>query len=282
MEGQQVNYVRNSVKIVVDAYNGSVDYYVFDSKDPIIRAYNRIYPGLFKNSAQMPPELAAQVRYPEDLFQTQMAIYAKYHMTDPEVFYQQEDIWEFARTYQGTEAVSIKPYYLTLGLIDPDRLDFVLLLPMSPKGRDNLRSLPLVACDRPHYGKIVIYNFPKGELVYGPLQIHALINQDTKVSEQFTLWDQIGSQVARGRMIILPIGETILYIQPVYLKSATTLKIPELKRLLMIEGQTVVMAPSLEESYSKLQEKISTETQKIDKQFGPLREGVPPTGVSKP
>jgi len=282
MGGERVNYIRNSVKIVVDAYDGSVDYYIFDSKDPVARAYSRIYPGLFKDAGLMPPELAAHVRYPEDLFQVQMALYAKYHMTDPEVFYQQEDTWEFARTYQGNEAVSITPYYLTLDLIDPARFDFILLLPMSPKGRDNLRSLALVGCDRPHYGKIIVYNFPKGELIYGPLQIHALINQDTKVSEQFTLWDQIGSQVARGRMIILPIGKTMLYIQPVYLKSSTTLKIPELKRLIMSEGQTVIMEPSLEESYAKLQEKIKTDIQRIDKRFAPLLPGAPPTGENKP
>lgn len=279
---KKVNYIRNSVKIVVDAYDGSVEYYVFDSKDPIIRAYTRIYPGLFKNAEQMPPELAAHVRYPEDLFQAQMAVYAKYHMADPDVFYQQEDIWDFAKTYQGAEAVSIKPYYLTLDLIDPARLDFLLLQPMSPRGRDNLRSLALVACDRPHYGKIVVYNFPKGELIYGPLQIHALINQDTRISEQFTLWDQIGSQVARGRMIILPIGKTILYIQPVYLKSSTALKIPELKRLIMSEGQTVIMEPSLEEAYAKLQERIKTDSQRIDRRFAPLMPGAPPADEKKP
>lgn len=280
--GERINYVRNSVKIVVDAYDGSVDYYIFDPKDPIIRAYSRIYPGLFKDAGLMAPELAAHVRYPEDLFNVQMAVYAKYHMTDPEVFYQQEDIWEFAKTYQGNEAVSSKPYYLTLDLIDPARLDFTLLLPMSPKGRDNLRSLPLVACDRPYYGKIVVYNFPKGDLIYGPSQIFALINQDTKVSEQFTLWDQIGSQVARGRMIILPIGKTILYIQPVYLRSSTTLKIPELKRLIMSEGQTVIMEPSLEEAYTRLQEKIKTEIRRMDKRFAPLLPGAGSGGENKP
>ena len=279
---ERINYVRNSVKIVVDAYDGSVDYYIFDPKDPIIRAYSRIYPGLFKDAGLMPSELAAQVRYPEDLFKIQMAVYARYHMTDPEVFYQQEDIWEFAKTYQGSEAVSMKPYYHTLDLVDPARLDFILLLPMSPKGRDNLRSLAFVACDRPYYGKIVVYNFPKGDLVYGPSQMHALINQDTRVSEQLTLWDQAGSQVARGRMIILPIGKTILYIQPVYLKSSTTLKIPELKRLIMSKDQTVIMEPSLEEAYVRLQEKIKTDSRRMDKQYAPLMPGAAPGGEKKP
>ncbi len=265
-----LNYIRNSVKVVVDAYNGTVDYYIFDPKDPVIRAYSRIYPGTFKDAQQMPPELLPHVRYPQELFEIQMSIYAKYQQTDPEVFYQQEDMWEFAKTFSGNQAVPIKPYYLTLDLIDAKRFDFLLLTPMSPKGRDNLRALAIVGCDPPHYGKIIVYNFPKGKLVYGPSQIYALINQDTKISEQFTLWDQVGSQVERGKMIILPVGQVMLYIQPIYLQSTTQLKIPELKRLIMSQGEIVVMEPSLEEAYTKLQERIKIDTERQDKRFLPL------------
>jgi uncharacterized protein len=271
----ELNYIRNSVKIVVDAYDGDVNFYIFDPKDPIIQAYSRIYPGVFQEAEQMPKELQPHVRYPQDVFDIQMAIYKKYHQTDPEVFYQYEDLWEFAKTYKGKEASEIKPYYLTLDLVQPDRFDFLLLLPMSPSGRDNLRALTLVGCDRPHYGKIIVYNFPKGELIYGPSQIYALINQDTKVSEQFTLWDQAGSEVDRGKMIILPIGKVILYIQPVYLKSATRLKIPELKRLIVSQGQIVVMEPSLEDSYARLQERIKAEVGRVDKRFAPLLPSIP-------
>jgi uncharacterized membrane protein (UPF0182 family) len=271
-----LNYIRNSVKVVVDAYNGTVDYYIFDPKDPIIRAYSRIYPGVFKDAQQMPPELRPHVRYPQDLFEIQMGIYAKYQQTDPEVFYQQEDMWEFAKTFSGNQAVGIKPYYLTLDLIDSKRFDFLLLVPMSPKGRDNLRALAIVGCDPPHYGKIIVYNFPKGKLVYGPSQIYALINQDTKISEQFTLWDQVGSQVGRGRMIILPVGKVMLYIQPIYLQSTTQLKIPELKRLIMSQGEIVVMESSLEEAYTKLQERIKSDAERIDKRFLPLLPGASP------
>ncbi len=273
---QSPNYIRNSVKVVVDAYNGTVDYYIFDAKDPIIQAYSSIYPGVFKDRQQMPPDLLSQVRYPKDLFEIQMSIYAKYQQRDPEVFYQQEDMWEFAKTFSGNQAVSIKPYYLTLDLIDAKRFDFLLLLPISPKGRDNLRALAIVGCDPPHYGKIIVYNFPKGKLVYGPSQIHALINQDTKISEQFTLWDQAGSQVKRGNMIILPVGKVMLYIQPIYLQSTTRLKIPELKRLIMSQGEIVVMEPSLEEAYTRLQERIKVETQRQDKRFQPLLPGASP------
>jgi len=267
----EISYIRNSVKIIMDAYDGTVDFYLFDTRDPIIEAYATIYPGVFKDASLMPDELRRHVRYPKDIFQIQMAIWAKYHMTDPEVFYQQEDIWEFAKTYvRGTESSEIRPYYLTLDLIEPGRFSFLQLLPMSPMGRDNLRSLMLVGCDAPHYGKIITYNFPKGELVYGPSQIYALINQDTTISQQFTLWDQAGSQVARGKMIILPVGKVILYIQPVYLKSSTQLKIPELKRLIVSQGQLVIMERSIEESYTKLQQRIKTEVERVDKRFAPL------------
>jgi hypothetical protein len=278
----EVNYIRNSVKIVMDAYDGSVDFYVYDPQDPIIRTYSRIYPGLFKDAARIPGELERHVRYPRDIFQTQMAIYATYHQTDPEVFYQQEDVWEFAKTFTGGESSEIRPYYLTLDLIKPDTFGFLLLLPMRPSGRDNLRSLTLVGCDGPDYGKIIVYNFPKGELVYGPSQIYALINQDTTISEQFTLWGQLGSEVDRGKMIILPVGNVILYIQPVYLKSSTQLKIPELKRLIVCHGQTDVMAKSLEEAYAELQQKIKIEVERVDKRFAPMLEQPPQGQPSSP
>ncbi len=281
-EAGSVNYIRNAVKIVVDAYDGTVNYFIFEEKDPIIQAYNRIYPGLFKKSDEMPSDLVSHVRYPRDIFEVQMAIYANYHQTDPEVFYQQEDMWESARGYRAAEALEIKPQYLTLDLIQRGRFDFLLLDPMSPKGQNNLRALVIAGCDKPHYGKIIVYDFPKGELVLGPSQIYSLINQDTKISEQFTLWDQAGSEIARGKMIVLPIGRTIIYIQPVYLKSSTQLKIPELKRHIMTQGQIVVMDQSLEGAYSLLQERIKAETQRRDRRFAPLLPGAPPTGESKP
>ncbi|MFZ0944354.1 MAG: UPF0182 family protein [Syntrophobacteraceae bacterium] len=271
----EVTYIRNSVKITMDAYNGNIDFYLFDPQDPIAGAYSTIYPGLFKDASQMPDELKHHVRYPKEIFETQMAIYAKYHQSDPEVFYQQEDTWEFAKTYKGKESSEISPYYLTLDLIEPGRFDFLLLLPMSPSGRDNLRSLTLVGCDQPHYGKIIVYNFPKGELVFGPSQIYALINQDTTISQQFTLWDQAGSEVDRGKMIILPVRNVMLYIQPVYLKSATRLKIPELKRLIVSQGQIVIMESSLEEAYAELQKRIKADAERVDKRFAPLMQPPP-------
>ena len=266
-EGAVLNYLRNSVKVVVNAFSGKVDYYVYDPSDPIIRTYQRIYPGLFKDKAQMPADLQPHVRYPKDFFDIQMAIYAKYHQTDPQVFYQQEDLWTFAETRTNETTVALKPYYLTLELMTPGQLDFLLLLPMFPKGRDNLRSLAIVGCDGPNYGKIIIYNFPKGELVYGPAQIDALINQDPTIAQQFTLWDQAGSSLVKGKMIILPIENSVLFIQPVYLKSTSRVTIPELQRIIMSEGRVAVMETSLEKAYSVLRGRVAEELKGVEKRF---------------
>lgn len=262
-----LNYIRNSVKIVIDAYNGDVDYYVFDATDPIIKAYQHIYPGFFKNKQEMPAELLAHVRYPKDMFDIQMKIYAKYHQTDPQVFFQQEDLWTFAEAFGQETTVPLEPYYLTLDLIKPGQLEFLQLVPMFPKGRDNLRSMAVVGCDNENYGKIVIYDFPKGELVYGPAQIDALINQDPTIAQQFTLWDQAGSSVVRGKMIILPVENSILFIQPVYLKATSRVKIPELQRIIMSEGHVAVMETSLEEAYTKLKQRVQEELQGIEERF---------------
>ena len=255
------NYMRDSVKIVVDAYNGRVSYYIADSKDPIIQAYRRIYPGLLKNLDEMPDNLKLHIRYPKDYFVEQMGIYGKYHQTDPELFYRQEDIWDFAAGLKAQGSGDMRPYYLTINLVEPNRYEFLLLSPMSPAGRDNLRSLAVARCDREDYGKIIIYSFPKGEQVYGPSQISALIDQDTTIAQQFTLWDQVGSKVKRGRMIVLPVGPIVFYIQPVYLEAASRLKIPELERLIVSQGDAVVMAGSLGEAFRLLEDEVRQRTE---------------------
>ena len=267
--GARFNYLRNSVKIVVDAYNGTVDYYIFDSEDPIVRAYSRIYPGLFKEKSEMPADIRKHIRYPRDLFDIQMRIYAKYHQTDPKVFYQEEDLWAYADEIHQRKAEPMRPEYLTLNLFQPDHLDFLLLAPMIPKNRDNLRVMAVAGCDEPNYGKIMVYEFPKGQLVLGPSQIFAIINEDPKIAEQFTLWDQAGSQVSRGRVIILPIGRTIFYIQPVYLKSSGQLQIPELQRVIVSEGQLAVMETSLNEAYKKLWERVQSTLKQDEKRYPP-------------
>jgi len=205
----------------------------------------------------MPAELKPHVRYPRDFFDIQMRIYAKYHQKDPQVFYQQEDLWSFAGVSEENAAVPQKPYFVTLDLFESRRMDFMLIMPMLPKNRDNLRAVAVAGCDPENYGELVVYNFPKGELVYGPAQIDAMINQDPDIAEQFTLWDQAGSKIMRGKMIILPVGSSILFIQPVYLKATSRVKIPELQRIIMSEGETVVMEQSVQAAYAELKRRIS-------------------------
>ena len=269
---QGFNYIRNSVKIIVDAYNGTVDYYVAEPEDPIIQAYRRIYPGLLKNLADMPEDLRPHVRYPQDLFNVQLEMYRKYHQSVEE-FYKQEDLWVFPVLERGAKPGKIEPYYLTLNLIDHSRSDFLMLCPMTPKARSNLRSLCVMGCDPPNYGKMIVYTFPKGSLFFGPSQVDAMIDQDTKVSSQLTLWNQLGSQVERGRIIVLPVEGSIVYIQPVYLKASGRLKIPQLKRLIICKNETVVMEPTLEEGFARLEERFQNRSERTRRRLQELEPG---------
>jgi uncharacterized membrane protein (UPF0182 family) len=262
---QGFNYIRNAVKIVVDAYHGQVTYYVSDSTDSIINAYRRMYPGVFRPLTEMPADLQKHIRYPRDIFLTQVGIYSKYHQQDPERFYRQEDIWEFSKVPQGRDLVPANPYYLTLDLIEPGKDDFLLFMPMAPFGRDNLRALIIAGSDGDNYGKIFAYRFPRDQQVYGPAQVHSLVNQDIIISEQFTLWDQEGSEVLLGKMIIEPTAGSLLYIQPVYLQEEGKLKIPQLKRLIMALGDAVVMAPSLEEAAVMLEAELARKSVRRDR-----------------
>ncbi len=271
--GEQINYLRNSVKIVMDAYSGGLTYYIADPEDPIIRAYTRMYPGVFKPLSQMPSDIRPHIRYPQDMFDTQMSIYAKYHQTDPAVFYQAEDVWQPAAIPGMPESSADRAHYATLDLIQPSRLDFLLLLPMLPLNRNNLRALAVGGCDGEDYGRLIVYQFPKGELVFGPSQVDSLINENTDIAKDFTLWDQAGSRVARGQMIVLPVGNTVFYIQPVYLQ-ARRLNIPELQRVIMSQGQTVVMATSLEEAYERLT--------KLTQELGAEKSRTPGTPLQTP
>lgn len=248
----RMNYIRNSVKIVVDAYNGTVNYYIADVDDPIIQAYNRMYPGLLKPLSQMPPDLRMHIRWPEDIFKIQVDVYAKYHQTDPGVFYRQEDIWDFPEITHHHKHENMKPYFLTLNLITPTKFEFLQICPMTPRARTNLRSLMVAGCDGDNYGKIFAYDFPQGELVFGPSQIDAFIDQNTTIAQQFTLWNQLGSQVVRGRMILIPVSGGVVYIQPIYLKAAVGVAIPQLQRIILNKGEITVMEPSLEEDLRTL------------------------------
>jgi uncharacterized membrane protein (UPF0182 family) len=271
-DDQGFNYIRNSVKIIVDAYNGKVDYYVAEPSDPIIQAFRRIYPGLLKSMEDMPAELKPHVRYPKDLFDMQLDIYRRFHQTMEE-FYKQEDLWAFPVIERGAKPEKISPYYLTLNLINHDRNDFLLLCPMVPKARANLRAICVMGCDAPNYGKMIVYTFPKGSLFFGPSQVDAMIDQDTRVSGQLTLWNQMGSQVERGRVIVVPVSGSIVYIQPVYLKAAGRLRIPQLKRLIICKNETVVMEPTLEEGFAKLEERFQNQADRARRRLEELNPG---------
>ena len=256
-----LNYIRNSVKVVIDAYNGSVDFYVSDPGDPLIQTYQRMFPGLFKPLASMPADLQLHIRYPEDLFLVQAQLYRAYHMDTPEVFYNREDLWQFPRQPAAVENTvgggamdpggianrdvpRMAPYYMIMRLPGEARAEFVLMLPMVPSQRENMIAWLAARCDPPDYGNVVVYEFPKEKLVFGPFQIEARIQQNTDISQQISLWNQMGSRVIRGHLMVVPIENSILYVSPLYLRAATG-QLPELKRVIAAYGDRVVMEETL-------------------------------------
>ena len=246
-----LNYIRNSVKIVIDAYNGTVAFYLMDAAEPIARTYQRIFPDLFKPFAAMPPDLQKHIRYPEDLFLIQAQIYQAYHMEAADVFYNREDLWQFPREPGGDGATLMAPYYIIMRLPGETQAEFFLMLPMVPSRRDNMIAWLAARCDSPDYGKLIVYEFPKDKLVYGPFQIEALINQNTEISQQLTLWNQMGSRVIRGNLLVIPIENSILYVSPLYLRAAQG-QLPELKRVIAAYGDHVVMKETLAGALSAL------------------------------
>jgi uncharacterized membrane protein (UPF0182 family) len=245
-----LNYIRNSIKVVIDAYNGTVDFYLADPADPIAATYQRIFPGLFKPLEVMRQELQKHIRSPEDLFLIQAQMYRAYHMDSPEVFYNREDLWQFPRQPDG-EAATMIPYYIILRLPGESQAEFFLMLPMVPAQRHNMIAWLAARCDPPNYGKLIVYEFPKDKLIFGPFQIEARINQDTEISRQLSLWNQLGSRVIRGHLIVIPIENSILYVSPLYLRAATG-QLPELKRVIAAYGDRVVMEETLAQALAAL------------------------------
>lgn len=247
-----LNYIRNSVKVVVDAYHGTVDFYLMDPVDPIAATYGRIFPGLFKPFAAMPPDLQKHIRYPEDLFLIQARLYQTYHMEAADVFYNREDLWQFPRQPGGGGISVMNPYYIVMRLPGEPQAEFFLMVPMAPSRRDNMIAWLAARCDAPDYGKLIVYEFPKEKLVYGPFQIEARINQNTEISQQLTLWNQMGSRVIRGaNLLVIPIENSILYVSPLYMRAEHG-HLPELKRVIAAYGEHVVMKETLGEALSAL------------------------------
>ena len=248
----KINYIRNSVKIVVDAYDGNVNYYVMDTTDPIIVTYAKIFPKQFKSFENMPESLKKHIRYPVDLFKVQSQIYSTYHMDDIKVFYNKEDAWQIPNEVYGVgQQVEVEPYYIIIKLPEEKKEEFVLMTSFSPIKKDNMVAWMAARSDGENYGKLILYKFQKDKLIYGPLQIEAKIDQDSEISQQLTLWSQQGSRVTRGNLLVIPIDNSIIYIEPLYIQAETG-QLPELKRVLVSDGERVVMEENLVESLEAL------------------------------
>src|SRR5665213_602891 len=249
--GSDLNYIRNSVKIVVDMYDGTVSFYVMDPNDPVLAVYRHAFPGVFKDLSQLSPDLKSHLRYPEDLFAIQTHEYKTFHMTDPQVFYNREDLWDSPKEeYDGNE-LSMDPYYILMKLPGSSKLEYLLMTPFTPQNRDNMIAWVAARCDFPEYGKMIFYELPKEKLIYGPNQIEAMIDQNTTISQQLTLWNQKGSQVIRGKLVVIPIENSFLYVVPLYLKAQGT-NFPQLKRVIAITADKVAMEPTLDGALADL------------------------------
>ena len=279
-----LNYVRNSVKVTVDAYDGNVSFYLIDEKDPIAKVYGNIFPGLFKPFAEMPKDLQKHIRYPKDLFNIQAATYANYHMQDPQVFYNQEDLWELPDELYGDTRQKMDPYYIIIKLPEGEKEEFLLMLPYTPSAKDNMIGWLAARSDLPNYGRLIVYNLPKEKLVYGPMQIEARVDQQTEISRKLSLWDQRGSRVIRGNLLAIPLRDSFIYVEPIYLQARqedneatsagapqgrglgkpggrkgaspparkTSVALPELKRVIVTFSNRIAMEETLDKALSKV------------------------------
>ena len=238
------NYIRNSIKVVVDAYNGDVNFYIADDKDPIINTWNKVFPQLFKSLDEMPNSLRIHIRYPEDLFSIQSERLLTYHMSDPQVFYNREDQWQIPQEIYGSESQPVEPYYLIMRLPTAKAEEFILLHPYTPTSRPNLIAWLAARSDGKNYGKLLLYKFPKQKLVYGPKQIEALINQDPIISQQISLWNREGSSAIQGNLLIIPIEQSLLYVEPLYIEAEQN-SLPTLARVIVVYENKIVMAEDL-------------------------------------
>jgi len=240
-----INYIRNSIKVVLDAYNGDVSFYLMDPSDPLARTYKKMFPSLIKSAGDMPVFLKAHLRYPKDLFMKQAQMYAAYHMTDPQVFYNREDLWSIPKQVYNDRKQPILPYYIIMKLPDVDTEEFILMLPMTPSKKDNMIAWMCARCDGDNLGQLLTYTLPKDKLIYGPRQIEARINQQPSITSEMTLWGQIGTNVIRGNLLTIPIAKSFLYVEPIYLQSKEG-QMPQLKRVIAIQNEQLDMGKNLD------------------------------------
>lgn len=245
------NYIRNSVKIVVDAYNGDTTFYVVDQDDPVARTYQKIYPTLFKDVKEMPEGIRKHIRYPNSLLKIQAGVYTKYHMDQVKVFYQDEDLWDIAHQIYGTEEKEMDPSYFIFELPDEKKAEFINMIPFTPKSKQNMTAIMMARNDGNRYGQLLVYKFPKNKTVYGPMQIEAQIDQNTEISKEFSLWNSSGSKYRRGDLFVIPINNSIMYVEPVYLEASNQ-AIPEMKRVIVAYGDKIAYESTLEDALADL------------------------------
>ncbi len=247
------NYIRNSVKATIDAYTGEVKFYISDPEDPFIQTYARLFPGVFHPLDEMPKDLRAHIRYPEDFFSIQASMYAVFHMTDPRVFFNKEDLWRVAQSAAGGPGSTMAPYYTIMKLAEVGkREEFILMSAFTPARKDNMIAWLAARCDDPNYGKVLVFTFPKQKLIYGPQQIESRIDQDPTISQQLTLWGTGGSKVIRGTLLVTPVLNSVLYVEPLYLAAQSGGALPQLQRVIVAYSDHVVMESSLDAALTKI------------------------------
>ncbi len=264
--GTGLNYIRNSVKIVIDAYDGTVDFYIADAKDPILKTWRRAFPKLFRPMRTMPADIQRHLRYPDDLFRVQTEIFSVYHMNQAELVYNREDQWEVPAITQGDNATRMEPYYTVMRLPEEKSAEFILMIPFTPKRKANLAAWMVARNDGKHRGELVVYRFPKDRLVFGPQQVMNRINQDAEISRQISLWDQRGSQAIFGTLLVIPIEKSLIYVSPLYLRSEGG-QIPELKRVIVVYENRIAMEKTLDEAVATIfgksaAERVETEAER--------------------
>jgi len=249
----EVNYMRNAVKATVDAYDGEVHIYIFDGGDPIIRAYQQLFPKLFLPFSEMPADLRRHARYPEGFFRTQAEVYRTFHMQDPQAFYNREDVWDVAQTVrsQSGKPEPMDPFYMVASLPGEDHAEFMLMLPFTPRNKTNLSGLMMARCDGDQLGNVVVLQLSKQQLISGPMQVEANINQDQTISKDLTLWNQQGSTVLRGQMLVLPISNTFLYVEPIYIQASEAPQ-PQLKKVAVVMGNKVIYTDTYDQALAQL------------------------------
>ncbi len=245
------NYIRNSIKVVIDAYTGDLTYYIVDNNDPIAKTYMKVYPKLFKDIEKMPEGIKSHLRYPNSLFEVQAEVYTKYHMQETKVFYQKEDLWDISKQIYGTSEKKMEPSYYIFRLPGEKEAEFINMVPFTPKSKQNMTAIMMARNDGDNYGKLMVYKLPKNKTVYGPMQIEAQIDQNTEISKEFSLWNSSGSKYRRGDMFVIPIEESLMYVEPVYLEASNQ-AIPEVKRVIVAYGDRIAYQPTLAAALEEL------------------------------